>query len=107
MKTIYLNIAKEFSRFPAGRFKSDGPYSGELLCDRLADILIELEDYTDLVVELDGTMGYGSAFLEEAFGGLVRRYKLSAAELRNTLTIRSEWDSSLVTEVWEYIDGEV
>lgn len=64
-----LNIAKEFSKFPAGRFRSDGPNSAERFRD---DLLIPVID-GELCIQLDGVLGYGSSFLEEAFGGLARK----------------------------------
>ena len=68
------SIAEDFSKTPGGRFRKHGPYSGEafredVLCGLLQNA-IEAED--KLIIVLDGTAGYGSSFLEEAFGGLVR-----------------------------------
>lgn len=68
IKTI--NIANDFSLFPAGRVISDGPYSGEKF--RRDHLIPALEQYEKLVVTLDGVKGYPSSFTEEAFGGLVR-----------------------------------
>ena len=55
-----------------------------------------------MIIELDGVRGYGSSFLEEAFGGLVR-LGFEPAKLRNLFDIRSE-RSSLVAEIWDYVD---
>jgi hypothetical protein len=66
-----INIAKDFSKYPAGRFITDGEYSGEQFRE---DILIPaLENEDTIIIELDGTLGYGSSFLDEAFGGLIRK----------------------------------
>ena len=55
-----------------------------------------------VTIELDGVRGYGSSFLEEAFGGLVREgYKPS--QLHSLLDIHSE-RSSLIAEIWDYVD---
>lgn len=95
-----LSVAKDFSRFPAGRHRADGPYSGERFRDE--KLLPALLSNTTVVVDLDGCLGYGSSFLEEAFGGLVREKTLSLEELQSKLDIRSS-DSSLSTEIWSYI----
>lgn len=68
MKTI--NIAKDFSPSPAGRFPNDGPYNGERFRDEF--LAPALRGSGDVTVILDGVSGFGSSFLEEAFGGLIR-----------------------------------
>src|SRR5690625_6707889 len=69
-KTIF-KIATGFSEFPAGRYPKDGPHNGETF--RTEVLVPLLESHETVIVDLDGTDGYGSSFLEEAFGGLVRR----------------------------------
>lgn len=100
MKINYqLNLATQFSRFPAGRYKSDGPYSGEAFRD---DFLIPyLREHKKVVVELDGALGYGSSFLEEAFGGLVRA-GFRPAEIFDLIELHSR-DESLINEIQSYI----
>ena len=95
-----ISVAEDFSRFPAGRFLDDGPFPGAKFREQLVEALRKSKDVT---VQLDGTMGYGSSFLEEAFGGLVRLCGLSAAELHLRLHLESS-DPSLLEEVWAYVD---
>ncbi|WP_337519562.1 STAS-like domain-containing protein, partial [Desulfovibrio sp.] len=64
MKTI--NIANDFSVFPGGRYRSDGEFSGEEFRDNI--LIPALQKYQQVIVELDGTRGYGSSFLLEVFG---------------------------------------
>lgn len=102
---VTIDIAKQFSTEPAGRFPTDGPNSGERFRNEL--LLPALLSTQKVVVILDGAEGYGSSFLEEAFGGLVREGKFSAADLHDRLEIVSEEDASLVQEAWDYIDTAV
>ncbi|WP_186156632.1 STAS-like domain-containing protein [Burkholderia gladioli] len=67
---INIQVARDFSRHPAGRFEKDGPYSGEFF--RKKFLVPYLRRGEAIVVEMDGARGYGSSFLEEAFGGLIR-----------------------------------
>ena len=68
-----ISIAKDFSKYPAGRFPEDGPYNGTTFREEmLVPRLNELTAPERLEVTLDGVAGVGSSFLEEAFGGLVR-----------------------------------
>lgn len=100
-----IHVARSFSKFPAGRFRSDGPYSGERFRD---DFLVPaLRSNPKVTVLLDGAMGYGSSFLEEAFGELVRKSGFSVKELHNRLTVFSVQDPSLIKEVWSYVDERI
>ncbi len=67
---VMINIAKQFSSTPGGRFYTDGPYSGQKFRDEVLVPALKTGDRVEVV--LDGVRGYGSSFLEEAFGGLIR-----------------------------------
>src|SRR5271170_4668971 len=64
----------EHAPSPGGRYISDGPFSGEWFRNEILGpaVAAALESEDKVKVELDGTAGYGSSFLEEAFGGLIR-----------------------------------
>lgn len=99
MKSI--NIARDFTRFPSGRYKRNGDTSGEAFRERF---LVEpIRSGESITVEMDGTIGYGSSFLEEAFGGLVRVLKISSSTLSTKLFIVSA-DPILVEEIKGYIE---
>lgn len=68
---VTINIANDFSLYPGGRYPSDGEHSGQEFRDNF--ILPHMAKGESIQIELDGTRGYGSSFLEEAFGGLVRK----------------------------------
>jgi hypothetical protein len=87
-----LEVGKNFSRTPGGRYISDGPDSGQLFRDRfLVPALREsIEQNEKLTVILDGPRGYLSSFLEEAFGGLVRYGLFDKTQLKNSLEITFE-----------------
>ncbi len=97
---ITVRVASDFSRHPAGRFLSDGPYSGEAFRQRFLEPNLTKED--QIVIELDGARGYGSSFLEEAFGGLVRK-GFSKDILKQKILLRGA-NVSLKQEIFEYID---
>lgn len=99
---LKVNIAKDFNRFPSGRYKRLGTTSGE----GFRELFLEtpLKQGKSITVELDGTIGYGSSFLDEAFGGLVRVLKISPHELKSKIHLVSE-DPALIEEVLDYIDN--
>jgi len=80
---------KDYAAAPGGRYRKDGPYSGEefrddILVPRLLDAVTRNEQ---VVVELDGVSGYGSSFLEEVFGGLVRRGVIAQQDVARLLQV--------------------
>lgn len=100
--TIEIRVADNFSRTPAGRYRTDGPWSGEAFReDHLAPALGDADQ--KVVVYLDGVEGYGSSFLEEAFGGLVRKVNLGGEMLHEMLKIVTD-DDAWKKEIWDYID---
>lgn len=100
MTQSVVNVSRDFSKYPAGRYLEDGPASGQLFRDKF--LIPALKEFRKLTIELDGTRGYGSSFLEEAFGGAVRA-GFSPDTVKQTFTLISE-DQSLIEEIHEYID---
>lgn len=100
MKSTVINIATDFSPSPAGRFyPADGDFPGQLFREKL--LLPAVKENDRVVINLDGTDGYGSSFLEEAFGGLVR-LGYSGDVLRQKLQIESS-RVSYPLRIWKYI----
>lgn len=97
---VVVNVAQHFTRYPSGRYKRNGATSGEAFRERFLEEPLRRGD--DVTVELDGTVGYGSSFLEEAFGGVVRSLNLPAGAIQKHLTILTS-DPSLRDEIFEYI----
>jgi STAS-like domain of unknown function (DUF4325) len=95
-----INVSTDFTRFPSGRFKKNGSTSGEAFREQFLEKPIS--EGQKIVVVLDGTVGYGSSFLEEAFGGLVRKLKVSADRVLSLLDFQAS-DTSLVDEIKQYV----
>ena len=95
-----INVERDFSRYPAGRYETDGPYNGQTFREKF--LIPALSKKTGkILIELDGARGYGSSFLEEAFGGLIRA-GFTANEVLDRLDLKSE-DNTLIEEIKGYI----
>lgn len=85
---IMISIAKDFSSTPGGRFNRDGPYSGEAFRERF--LVPALNKGEQIVVDLDDVAGLPSSFLEEAFGGLIRRGVAPAESVIERVEVRAK-----------------
>ncbi|GIM51544.1 hypothetical protein CAPN004_05740 [Capnocytophaga cynodegmi] len=67
-----INIAKDFSAYPAGRYRSEGNSSGEaFLNDHLmVKFLLAIKENALLQIDLTGMNGYPSSFISGSFGKL-------------------------------------
>ena len=81
MSSITINIATDFTPYPGGRYRSDGDFSGERFREELLRPAFSNAENETITVDLDGAAGFGSSFLEEAFGGLVRDCGFPVAEI--------------------------
>lgn len=104
-----LVVANEFYRRPLGRYRTQGTYTGEAFReDILLPKLKALSPNEKFTIDFTGVTMNGSSFLEEAFGGLVRKHGYSAKELKNTFIFKFPRRPSLEEKVWQYIsDAEL
>lgn len=98
MSELRLSVARDFSPYPGPRYVHQGPNSGE----KFRKVLVkELRKGAHVLVDLDGTTGFGSSFLDEAFGGLIREEGFRLAELKRMIRIKSDLDRSYKIEAEE------
>ena len=85
-------ISKQFSKTPGSRVRSEGKFSGQELRENylLPFVISALSENVSFTIDLDGAAGYGTSFLEEAFGGLVRINKIPLKDLLKYMTIKSD-----------------
>lgn len=98
-----IDIAREFTKTPGPRAIDEGEYSGEIfLRDFLRPKYITARNENNkLIINLDGTDGYATSFLESVFGGLAREY--SPKEVLDTLEFISLEEPYLIEEIADYI----
>lgn len=105
MQKIKINISKDFSKTPGPRYINEGNFSGELfrkeiLFNRVSEAL---EKDIPFEVNLDGTAGYGTSFLEESFGGLIRSHNLSYDKIIKNMILISEEEEYLIDDIKDYL----
>jgi hypothetical protein len=102
MKTIRL--VEDFSRTPVGRFRTDGPDSGERFREDFLRPAIATGDPVE--IDIDGVAGLPPSFLEEAFGGMVRKGHLSRTDMHRLIKVRyaNRELERYERSIWRYVD---
>src|SRR5450631_780570 len=103
-KTIYkITVAKDFSDTPGPRSRVEGDFSGEEFLEKLllAAYTQAVAEDSSLLIDLDGTEGYATSFLESAFGGLARKFP--PEEVLSRITFKSDDEPYLVDEIKKYV----
>ena len=102
---LELIIARDFSKSPGPRDKEEGDFSGEQFREEV--LLPKLHEAQSkgcvLLVDLDGTAGYGTSFLEEAFGGLIRNNGLSLKVIKDIVRFKSGEEEYLIDDIMTYM----
>lgn len=103
MDKLIVNV-RDFSKTPGTRYLIEGLFSGEDFRKKVLDSKFEeaLNKRTKLVVNLDQTIGYGTSWLEEVFGGLARDF--GKEKVQETLDFISEEEPYLIDDIKGYIE---
>ncbi|MDX9697626.1 MAG: STAS-like domain-containing protein [Bacteroidales bacterium] len=102
-----IKISVDFSDNTGGRYIKDGDFSGELFRETKLIPMIEdaIQKREQIEIDFDGGFGYSPSFLEETFGGLIRKgYSLS--KLNKILKFISSEDISLIEDIRTYMHDE-
>lgn len=104
MDNIKIEV-RSFSITPGSRYKEEGnkAHSGEEFREDYLEPKFELarQSNVKLIVNLDGTIGYGTSWLEEVFGGLAR--KVGKDKVLETIDFISEEEPYLIDDIKQYI----
>lgn len=105
MKIIEFSIANQFSETPGARYRSDGKYSGqEFYEDKLKSLFDDcIKNGSKLEINLDGTNGYATSFLDEAFGRLAEDF--TPEVVFSNLQLISIEEPHLLNEIKDYISN--
>lgn len=102
---ISIKIAKDFSTAPGPRYIHEGDNSGELFRQNILfpKVSQAIELNIPFEVDLDDTAGYGTSFLEESFGGLIRKHNLPYEKIMSLMILISNEEDYLIDDVNEYL----
>ena len=94
-----INVAVDFNKAPAGRYREHGDYTGEVFReDYLLPALLDTAN-DSVEVLLDGLDGVGASFWDEAFGAMIREKKIDYAALQNKLKLACNDDPTLIPTI--------
>jgi len=102
MSEQIIEIARDYSPYPAGRYRRNSDSSGEEFRERF--LIPALKKGGVIHVRFAGTSGYPASFVEEAFGGLVRSgFGVDELERRLKLEAGGAEYEVYVLQAWQYI----
>jgi hypothetical protein len=106
MEPIKIKVLKDFSPTPGPRYVKEGANSGELFRQNILFPAFQkaLQEGRKVIVDLDGAKGYGTSFLEESFGGLIRVEKMDYKTVKDNLEIISDEQSFLKDDIYKYLE---
>jgi hypothetical protein len=96
-----IKVAEVFSDMPYGRDHKDGDDNGERF--RKEIVLPALAEHDLILIDLNGTMGCGSSFGDEAFAGLVIYEGISKEEVQRRISYEYKY-KSVINNIKKYID---
>ncbi|WP_316758593.1 STAS-like domain-containing protein [Pedobacter aquatilis] len=104
MDTVNIKFAREFTRKPGPRKAEEGENSGELYRKQLLKLVNDaIAQDKKIIIDLDGVLGYGTSFLEEMFGGLIRDNHVPFEQLNKRLGFISNEEPFLIDDINKYI----
>lgn len=104
MSTKIIDM-KDFSLTPYGRYPIDGTDNAETFRSKFLEPAFKDQNIEKIIINLDSVQEgyeYGSSFLEESFGGLVRISGIPADTVIKKLEIRTAF-KDYILEINEYI----
>ena len=85
---IKVRFVEIFTDMPGGRYPTDGAYNGETFREK--HLLPLLAEHGTIELDLSDSYGYGSSFLEEAFGGIVRHGHYTSTKLKEVIVLTGD-----------------
>jgi hypothetical protein len=109
MDSITIKVC-DFSKTPGSRYRDEGKkaHSGQEFREDILEPNFKIAQVNNqkLLIDLDGTIGYGTSWLEEVFGGLARA--CGKDKVLKILDFKSEEEDYLIDDIKQYInDAEI
>ena len=98
---LLINLATDFYKHPFGRYRNQGPYSGEKFREEI--LVPALEKHKAVTVDITYARGLGSSFLDEAFAGLIRNHGFTSELFKERVFIKSDVVRSWPESIWRYV----
>ena len=104
-----INICKDYTDTPGGRYISQGDFSGQDFRNKILEpkYIEAVKKGEKLKIDMDGGYGYGSSFLEEAFGGLIRALDKDYEQALEVIEIKSNDEPKLIEDITRYIKNAI
>ena len=99
---VVIDVGRDFSTTPGGRYRKEGAWSGQEFREKFLEPRLRAKE--DVIVDLDGPVGFTTSFLEEVFGGIVR---LFGPEVKARIKIRSTMRPTRAQKAQMYLERAI
>jgi hypothetical protein len=89
--TNKIRLVDDFSKYPGGRLRIRGPFSGEEFYDDY--LLPALEEHRTIQVDLNDASALAPSFLDESFGRLMKDFGKETYDLRVKIILDDDFDA--------------
>lgn len=99
-----IKVADEFSRTPGGRVPAhDRNGNGQTFREEF--LVPALNEFNEVELDFNGCAGLPSSFLEEAFGGLIRKHNFLISDLKKKLKFSESKEHRIyIKKIWSFIN---
>ncbi|WP_241810576.1 STAS-like domain-containing protein [Vibrio crassostreae] len=107
MKEKTITVVTDFHKKPYGRYVTDCPTCHETSGESFREkhLVPALRDFDKVTVDLTGFNRYGRSFLDESFGGLIRKCDFTKSQLDKKLKYIHNDLTSIITIIDERINA--
>jgi len=99
---VHIDVGRDFAPTPGGRYRRQSKWSGE----EFRETFLEppLREGKTVVVDLDSAVGFSTSFLEEAFGGVIRKF---GPDIKGRMLIVANARPRRKRQAMEYVDRAI
>jgi len=100
MEQKKYKFTEEFTKYPGGRHKKDGPYSGEQFREEVLEPMFASGG--GIEIDMTGVLGVPASFIDESFAEIAKKY--GKEKFLATIKVFSNDNANIFAEVMLFVE---